>query len=211
MGKVGPRGSHRGQGAGPGQVPCQMPRCPLPVILAEQAGLGRGHQLPLPSCPLTVASLTRAGTACVGPRLRQQVEKHIAQKSPQGKAEQLLQAAGPSYKTERQRCGPWGLTFQSPWPDLCPTQLTGPCVFPNTLQASRMLDLACCLSWIAPTAPGPALAGCSARNTSHLPDDCGTTTSWLRDRTPELDRSQLHNPPAGDPGQVTSGTQFPHL
>lgn len=88
--------------AGPGQVPCQTSRTPLPVILAEQVGLRPifGTKLLLPSCPKTVASLTRAGTACVGPRLRQQVEKHIAQKSPQGKAEQLLQTSGPSYKRD---------------------------------------------------------------------------------------------------------------
>uniref|UniRef100_A0A7N5P313 Proteasome 26S subunit, ATPase 3 n=1 Tax=Ailuropoda melanoleuca TaxID=9646 RepID=A0A7N5P313_AILME len=92
-----------------------------------------------------------------------------------------------------------------------PEALPPPAPRVTGLQASRMLDLACCPSWIAPTAPSPALAGRSARNTSRPPDDCGTTTSWLRDRTPEPDRSRRHNPPAGDPGQVTSGTQFPHL
>lgn len=74
---------------------------------------GRGYQLPssLPSCPQPAASLTMAGTARVGPGLRQQVEKHIAQESPQGKAEQLLQAPGPSYKAEI-----WGLEAAPPGP-----------------------------------------------------------------------------------------------
>lgn len=131
---------------GPGQVLCQMPRSPLPVILAVQGW--PGHWLPLPSCPLTVASLTRAGTACVGPRLGQQVEKHVAQKSPQGKAEQLLQAAGPSYKMETQGLG---ADPSEPLASLCPAQLTACCVFPTSLQASRRLDSACCPSRTTPT------------------------------------------------------------
>lgn len=68
--------------------------------------MGTGVHTPLLlSCPQPVASLTRAGAVRVGPRLRQQVEKHIAQESSQGKAEQLLQAPGPSYKTEMQDLG----------------------------------------------------------------------------------------------------------
>lgn len=88
---------------GPGQVPWQMHGTPLLVILAEQAGprpLQAWVQLPSsppPFCSRPVASLTRAGAARVGPRLRQQVEKHVAQEAPQGKAEQLLQALGPSF------------------------------------------------------------------------------------------------------------------
>ena len=65
----------------------------------------RSSLLSLLPCPQPVASLTRAGTVRVGPRLGQQVEKHIAQESPQGKAEQLLQAPGPSYKAEMRDLG----------------------------------------------------------------------------------------------------------
>lgn len=45
-------------------------------------------------------SLTGADVTGVGPRLRQQVQKHVAQESTQGKAEQLLQAPGSSCEAE---------------------------------------------------------------------------------------------------------------
>lgn len=81
-----------------------MSRNPSP---SHSAGLGTSSHPPPTTllAPQPVASLTRAGTIRVGPRLGEQVEKHVAQKSPQGKAEQLFQAPCPSYKAEMQDLG----------------------------------------------------------------------------------------------------------
>lgn len=119
MGQLGPRNSHRDQGTGTRtSSPLPDVQNPLTVILQSRQGLGHPwawapvptYRLP-PSCPQPVVSLTRAGTVRVGPRLGQQVEKHIAQESPQGKAEQLLQAPGSSYKAEM-----WDLGTGAPEP-----------------------------------------------------------------------------------------------